>query len=256
MKQNNSHKTSWFALGLTATALAASLSPLLAATSSGDHSATAAATHSHDAMQQVPRLLPKRVMSVTGNEDWDSLRGFGKDAPMAEMMTLMMVGGSGMEHMKMAPMKKGGMNMAGMNMAGMHMAGMNMGASGTISLSPGQPLTVTVTPNPPIVGDNTLDIAVTDASGKPVTGLRLTASVAMTSMDMGTEHPRVVEEPNGHYTTVVNFSMKGPWRVMLTGSAPAKKASGPVRAALDFNVGSTEKWGQATGGKVVLNTRL
>src|SRR5205085_5881335 len=26
---------------------------------------------------------------------------------MAEMMTLMMVGGSGMEHMKMAPMKKG-----------------------------------------------------------------------------------------------------------------------------------------------------
>src|SRR5467141_779549 len=130
MKHSDSNNTSWLALGLAAAALAASLSPLLAATSSGDHSPMAAATHSHDAIQQVPRLLPKRVMSVTGNEDWDSLRGFGKDAPMAEMMTLMMVDGSGMEHMKMAPMKRGGMGMAGQNMADMNMGPMTKGGTG------------------------------------------------------------------------------------------------------------------------------
>src|ERR1051326_9321084 len=74
------------------------------------------------ATRALPRLKPKRVVTVTGNEDWDAQRGFGKDAAMAEMMTLMMVGGSGMEHMKMSPhpaslgTRKGGHPQAGTRM--------------------------------------------------------------------------------------------------------------------------------------------
>lgn len=196
-------------------------------------------------MQQVPRLQPKRVVTVTGNEDRESQRGFGKDAAMAEMMTLMMVGGSGMEHMRMGPMKKGSMSLAGRNIGGMNVGDMAM--SGASNPSQGLPITFTVTPNPPVVGDNALDIAVTDASGKPVTGLKLAASVAMTSMDMGTTKPKVTEGQAGHYTAVVNFSMKGPWRVMLTGGAPENEAAGAVRTALDFNVGSTQKSSQLAG---------
>src|SRR5207249_4612855 len=127
----------------------------------------------------------------------------GKDSSMAEMMTLMMVGGSGMEHMKMGPMKPG----------------MKMAAPGANSPQ-GLPVTVTVTPNPPVVGDNTLDVTIMDASGKPVKGLKLAAAVGMTSMDMGTERPKATEGPDGHYTLPVTFSMKGPWRVALATDAP------------------------------------
>src|SRR5690242_15143135 len=90
---------------------------------------------SKEAIQSVQRLQPKRVMTVKGDEDWDSLTGFGKDSSMAEMMTLMMVGGSGMEHMKMGPMR----------------AGKKRADSGAITQSSGLPLAVTVTPNPPVV---------------------------------------------------------------------------------------------------------
>jgi hypothetical protein len=230
----------WIVTGITAVGLAVSCPPgRVVAQPYDDHRPMAHAMSSHAPMGPVKRLSPKRVVTVTGNEDWEALRGFGKDSDMVAMRTLMMVGGSGMEHMKMGPMKKGGMQMA---------------ASGAMNQPQGLPLAVTVTPNPPVVGDNTLDIAVTDASGKPVTGLKLTAAVAMTSMDMGTVHPKIVEGQGGHYTAVVNFSMKGPWRVSLSGSAPGSDKTGAVRTALDFNVGSTEKWGQPAGPKMSLNT--
>jgi hypothetical protein len=249
MKYSHPHRITGFVLGLTAATLATSLSPSLAAAASEHKAAPASAPHAHGVMQPVRRLQPKRVVTVTGNEDWDSLRGFGKDAAMAEMMTLMMVGGSGMEHMKMGPMKKRGTQVAAMNSGDMA-----QGASEATGQPQGVPMAVTVTPNPPIVGDNTLDIAVTDASGKPATGLKLTASVAMTNMDMGTEHPKVVERRVGHYSAVVNFSMKGPWRVTLTSSATDAHRPSAARTALDFNVGSDQRWGQPTGPKVALDT--
>jgi hypothetical protein len=239
MKYQHADKTTWFVLGLTAISLSASPSPGLAASPSADHPAPVSSIHSHEVMQQTPRLLPKRVVTVTGNEDWDLQRGFGKDAAMAEMMTLMMVGGSGMEHMRMAPMKRGGMAMAGMGMGAMA-----TGAAGEADRPKRLNVSATLSPNPPAVGANMLDIVVTDANGKPVTGLKLATSVAMTSMDMGTEHPQVIEGPAGHYITMVSFSMSGPWRVMLAGSVPGADPTGAVRAALDFNVGSTQKWGQ------------
>jgi hypothetical protein len=165
-------------------------------------------------MGGVSRLAAKRVLTVKGDEDWDELTGFGKDSSMAEMMTLMMVGGSGMEHMRMAPMKPG-MKMGDMKMA----------------LSQGMP--VTVTPNPPIVGDNKLDVVVTDIRGKPVTGLKLSAAVAMTSMDMGTARPKAIEGKDGRYAFPVTFSMKGPWRVTLTVQVPKQRA---FTKSFEFNV--------------------
>jgi hypothetical protein len=248
MKHHYGPKTTWFVFGLIAVTLAASLPPGVAAATYGEHPAAPASAHSHVAMPQVPRLQPKRIVTVTGNEDWDSQRGFGKDSAMAEMMTLMMVGGSGMEHMKMGPRKKGGARMAGMNTDDVPMS-----SSETTGQSLGLSLSATITPNPPVVGHNALDITATDASGKPMTGLKLAASVAMTTMDMGTEHPKVVAGPDGHYTTVVNFSMKGPWQVVLTGSASGSKTRA-VRNAMDFNVGSNQKWGQTAGPTVTLNT--
>lgn len=61
----------------------------------------------------------------------------------------------------------------------------------------------------------------------------MTAAVAMTSMDMGTAHSKAIEGKSGHYTTEVEFSMKGPWRVNLTVAVPKQK---PFTQALDFDV--------------------
>ena len=122
---------------------------------------------SKEAIAAMPRLQEKGVLTVKGDENWDEITGFGKEASMTEMMTQMMVGGSGMEHMKMAPMKPG-MKIGGMT-PGMKMGGM---AKGRTDQAQGMPVAVTLAQNPPAVGDNTLDVLVTDASGNPATGLK------------------------------------------------------------------------------------
>ena len=186
------------------------------------------AARADEGMKSVPVLQEKGVTTVTGNENWDTITGFGKEGIMAEMMTLMMVGGSGMEHMRMSAMKPG-MKMDDKSMPGM------------AAKSQGMPLTVTLKQNPPVVGDNTLDIMVMDANGKPLTGLKLMSAVAMTSMDMGTAHPKVTEGKGGHYTVTTTFSMKGPWRVALMTDAKGDKTKA-VQAALDFDVDGKTKW--------------
>ena len=80
-------------------------------------------------------------------------------------------------------------------------------------------------------GDNTLGITVTNAAGKPVTAAKVTAQVAMTSMDMGTATPAVKEIGKGHYTSMVAFSMAGPWRITLKVAAPGQKVE---TKAFDF----------------------
>ena len=192
-----------------------------------------------EAMKEMPRLKEARTITVKGTENWDKTLGFGKDSSMMEMMTLMMVGGSGMEHMKMAGMSsKMHMGSSGeMETGGSDSKGMAM------ETAQGLPVTVALKQNPPVVGENTMDVTVTDASGKPVTGLKLMATVAMTSMDMGTEHPKLVEGKDGHYSVPVKFSMKGPWRVMLTNDGTAGKSS-VVHTSLDFNVDGKTKWTQ------------
>lgn len=125
------------------------------------------------------------------------------------------------------------------------MGGMNMPAAAKPSSSSSNTasnltIAATLKPNAPTIGDNTLDLVVTDVATKqPVTGLKLTASVAMTSMDMGTTKPTVKGTGNGHYTTTVNFSMAGPWRVLVQGQAANQDR---YTAALNFEAGGKTLW--------------
>jgi nitrogen fixation protein FixH len=232
----------------------------------------------------IPELQETGTYTATGDEDWKKQTGFGHNAPMVGMMNQMMVGGSGMEGMKMAPMDMkfdaknyakpegddtaGTDSMAGMDMssgktaaklgdkpapmAGMDMSGKDGGmkkdASAQASPATATPATaamsdapvsssasiapkITATINVPKAGDNTLQITLTDAEGKPVTGSKITTSVAMTSMDMGTTHPTVKDLGSGKYATTVNFGMAGPWRVQVKVVSPGQK---PVLKAFDF----------------------
>ncbi len=205
----------------------------------------------------VPELKEKGTYTATGDENWEKQTGFGHNAGMVAMMNQMMVGGSGMEGMKMPAMTMkfdeqnyakpeaddADTTMPGMGMNGKAaekksgpgtMAGMDMSAP----TPPGTPLAaapvkITVTTaSAPKAGDNPLTISITDAQGKPVTGAAVTTSVAMTSMDMGTTHPAVTEKGSGQYAATVNFSMAGPWRITVKAAAPGRK---PQTKAFDFN---------------------
>lgn len=202
----------------------------------------------------VPQLQEKGTYTATGDEDWKKQTGFGHNAGMVGMMNQMMVGGSGMEGMKMAPMNMkfdeqnyakpagesaaGTGDMAGMDMGGKGksdgMAGMNMDAptpAGNAPMASGPVQITATTASAPKAGDDPLTISITDAQGKPVTGAKVTASVAMTSMDMGTTHPAVKELGGGKYAASVNFGMAGPWRVTVAVSTPGQK---PVLKSFDF----------------------
>jgi len=79
----------------------------------------------------IPELKEKGTYTATGDENWEKQTGFGKNAGMVGMMNLMMVGGSGMEGMKMPAMTmkfdeqnyaKPGPDDADSSMAGMDMS--------------------------------------------------------------------------------------------------------------------------------------
>ena len=192
----------------------------------------------------VPELKETGTYTATGTEDWKKQAGFGRNAPMVGMMNQMMVGGSGMEGMKMAPMTmkfdeknyaKPDASEAADSMPGMKMDTPAVtrpdtpAASGPVNSKPVNIMAVMA--SAPKSGDNPLDITLADAQGKPVVGATITTSVAMTSMDMGTTHPAVTEKGAGKYAVTVNFSMAGPWRVTVKVTAPSQK---PQSKAFDF----------------------
>jgi len=215
----------------------------------------------------VPELQEKGTYTATGDEDWAKQTGFGHNAGMVAMMNQMMVGGSGMEGMKMPAMSmkfdeqnysKPEADDADTSMPGMKMdakkmdaaptsaklavpagdmkamPGMNMDATKPgAALAASSPVKITATTaSAPKAGDNPLTISITDGQGKPVTGAIITTSVAMTSMDMGTTHPAVTEKGSGQYAATVNFSMAGPWRITVKAAAPGRK---PQTKAFDFS---------------------
>ena len=215
----------------------------------------------------VPELQEKGTYTATGDEDWAKQTGFGHNAGMVAMMNQMMVGGSGMEGMKMPAMRmkfdeqnysKPEADDADTSMPGMKMdakktdavptsakpavpagdmkamPGMNMDATKPgAALAASSPVKITATTaSAPKAGDNPLTISITDGQGKPVTGAIITTSVAMTSMDMGTTHPTVTEKDGGQYAVTANFSMAGPWRVKVKATTPGRK---PQTIAFEFN---------------------
>lgn len=76
-------------------------------------------------------------------------------------------------------------------------------------------ITTSFEPAGPHPGKNLLTVTVKDASGTPVTGAAVKSTVAMTSMDMGTDHPVFRDAGEGRYVGTVNFAMAGPWRITL-----------------------------------------
>lgn len=76
----------------------------------------------------------------------------------------------------------------------------------------------------PTVGENALQIAITDSKGAAIKDAKVTVSVAITSMDMGTTRPKVTNKGDGTYSAAVNFSMAGPWRVVVRVETSGHKA--------------------------------
>ena len=109
----------------------------------------------------------------------------------------------------------------------------NVGSPEKWAQSAGPKVTLTTPADAVKVGKNMLEFTILDAAGKPVTGAKVTAAVAMTSMDMGTSHPQAREGKSGRYVTEAEFSMKGPWRVTLTVTPPSGT---PFTRSVDVNV--------------------
>ena len=97
-------------------------------------------------------------------------------------------------------------------------------------------VTAAIAPDPPKArSKNLLTLTVTGSDGGPLAGATVTASVAMTTMDMGTTHPAFKDLGGGRYQADVTFSMPGPWRVTLTVTPPG--GGTPTRKTLDFTAG-------------------
>ncbi len=162
-----------------------------------------------------PVLKEKSSYVWTDAMDWDTRTGFGKMDPMVRMMILMMVGGSGFEGMKMAPME-------------MTFSESTFVEGGMEAMTPvvTDSIKVEVKLNKgALVGDNAVVVTLTSAGGKPLLGAKIAASVGMTNMDMGTAHPAVKELGKGKYAVSVKFSMMGPWRLSLIVTLPGGKPS-------------------------------
>jgi len=78
-----------------------------------------------------------------------------------------------------------------------------------------------------------VEIRVTGADGAPLSGAKVAAEVNMTNMDMGVARPAVTEAAPGRYQATVNFSMRGPWRLVLT---VAPKTDAAFVKPFDFRV--------------------
>ncbi len=95
-------------------------------------------------------------------------------------------------------------------------------------------------PKEPATGTNELDLALADLEGKPISDADVTYDVNMTTMH---HSPQVVDaSPSapGRYWAQVEFSMLGPWRVVVTIERPGEKAQ---QLQFDFNV-------EITGGEI------
>jgi hypothetical protein len=203
-----------------------------------DHGLPMKKNESGESMSQIPMAQEKKVYTVTGKENFDEIEGYGQNDSMAGMMNLMMIEGSGMQEMKMTPMKEDATD--------------SLALGGTVE-DPGNEMTinhsdhgaktdaisalthVTVTPNPPIVGDNKIEFLMTDKNGKVINGMKLKTLISMVKMDMGASSPQVKDEGEGHYSVKANFSMAGQWIVKIIGSKNEE---------FIFNAGSKKPWRQ------------
>ncbi len=73
---------------------------------------------------------------------------------------------------------------------------------------------LTTDPTPPVEDqDTTFKLTLTDGSGKPVPGAKVTAALKMQTMDMGKNEVTFADKGAGNYEGKGMFTMAGPWDV-------------------------------------------
>jgi Cu(I)/Ag(I) efflux system membrane fusion protein len=92
---------------------------------------------------------------------------------------------------------------------------------------------IRVDKNPPIMGNNVMQVAIKDASGKPVTDATVSVSYTMPPMQgMAPMNYKSNAELQGEaYRSTLNFSMSGPWNVEVRAVRGGKTT--PVKFNVD-----------------------
>jgi uncharacterized GH25 family protein len=88
-------------------------------------------------------------------------------------------------------------------------------------------VSITMDKNPPSVGINNMEIAITDKAGKPVKDAKVMVDYGMAAMP-GMPPMAYKADTMSHgegYHTVLNISMKGPWYVNIKITSQAKTVS-------------------------------
>jgi len=93
-------------------------------------------------------------------------------------------------------------------------------------------VTVRLDRNPAVVGDNTMEVQVSDASGRSVTDVKVTVSFSMPAMSgMPAMNYKTTALLTGtKYTAILNLSMSGSWNVAV------KIAKAGKSSTVRFNV--------------------
>lgn len=76
-------------------------------------------------------------------------------------------------------------------------------------------IAVSTSPNPPMMGDIELVLAITDAYGNPIEGARVDVSADHTDMTGMTMSGPATDQGGGRYAITANFSMSGNWKLTV-----------------------------------------
>jgi YtkA-like len=94
-------------------------------------------------------------------------------------------------------------------------------------------LDIRIDKNPPVVGDNLMELTIKDTDGKAVTDAKVAVTYTMPPMSgmapMNYKTDAVVEE--GGYQAILKFSMSGSWNVEAKITRAGKTA--PVKLSVD-----------------------
>ncbi len=107
-------------------------------------------------------------------------------------------------------------------------------------------VTFSLQPEPPRVGENTLQVGVRDAKGQGVTDAQVQVLLSMPTMQMTGPTVTARHTKDGVYIATVPLSMEGAWRAELTLRRPSKT---PLSTSFDFLVPVPRSQEPAPSGK-------
>jgi hypothetical protein len=86
--------------------------------------------------------------------------------------------------------------------------------------------------NPPVIGINRLDVAITDSGGKNVTDAKVRVNYSMPAMPgmAPMNYNATAKLADGKYSAKLNISMAGPWNIVV------KVTRGKKTSTVKFNV--------------------